>query len=147
MNKQLLELAQRAVACDHWRWMEGMKVSNIFIPDQRAVEAVSGAPVIVFPGGERARLPPETGALPDLSDPATLGCLLHLVREAFDLFGVSTHYVFDPPTMCWQVRNPVEVYAYAATELELGFTEEQAKKASKLLEIEALINALEAAND
>ena len=61
-----LELARRAVACKHWRWMPGM---------------VAGG------GGRRVRSkrtggPPYKGAIPDLTDPATLGCLLALVREA-----------------------------------------------------------------
>ena len=66
------ELAERAVACKHWRWMEGAAVFN---PDM---------PNIWYPriGGERA--PRYPFLLPDLTDPATLGCLLHLVREAWE---------------------------------------------------------------
>ena len=157
MNKKNLELARRAVACDHWRWMVGTPAVAEFHGEKVGLVCIYAnhqhmADFYCLDYGEEwenihVSDQRSMGMLPDLNNPADLGCLLHLVREALDLFGVSTHYVFDPPMMCWQVRNPVEVYAYAATELGIGFTEEQAKKASKLLEIEALITALEDAND
>lgn len=61
------DLARRAVACARWRWLPGM---------------VAGC------GGRRVRSkrtggPPYRGALPDLSDAATVGALLALVREAY----------------------------------------------------------------
>ena len=75
------ELARRAVACKHWRWMPGMRS--------------------VSHGGHSRRLDPPSNArglhpwwtwsqgecgegLPDLTDPCTLGGLLALVREAWD---------------------------------------------------------------
>jgi len=62
------DLAKRALACKGWRWLPGM---------------VAGC------GGRRVRskrtgAPPYRGALPDLTDPATRGCLLALVREAWE---------------------------------------------------------------
>jgi hypothetical protein len=52
-----IELSKRAVACRKWRWLPGMLCTT---------------------AGYRK----ENGALPDLEDAATLGCLLALVREA-----------------------------------------------------------------
>ena len=49
------DLARRAIACKHWRWMPGMLTLEEVVPP----------------------------ALPDLTDPPTLGCLLALVREAW----------------------------------------------------------------
>ena len=130
-------LARRAVACEGWRWMEGMSTTE--------------GDIVVGVGDDTITLRDDgvmhaehSGVLPDLNDPATLGCLLELVREALGLFGVSTHYNFDPPHMWWQVLNPVEVFSCATAEMELRLTEEQAKK---LLEAGALIAALEDTND
>ena len=75
-----MEHAQRAVACKHWRWMPGMLVR--------------------YPTGYSERieddmLPGEIQiSVPDLSDPATLGCLLALVREAW-----------EDPCICTAVDN------------------------------------------
>lgn len=64
MTEEQIALARRAVACKGWRWMPGMADH----------------------WGRRLRegdwLDP-AAAFPDLTDPATLGCLLALVREAW----------------------------------------------------------------
>ncbi len=64
MNTDLESLARRAVACRGWRWMPGMA-------------DCWGGRVREGDGLDRA------AALPDFRDPATLGCLLALVREAW----------------------------------------------------------------
>lgn len=65
MSDDMIALSRRAVACKGWRWMPGMKVDGGF----RVVESLVP---FTFPVD-----------LPDLSDPATLGCLLAIVREAW----------------------------------------------------------------
>ena len=68
MNTETEALAFRAIACPAWRWLPGM------LYRQGAAEnrpIIATAPII------------RGGGLPDLSDPATLGALLALVREAF----------------------------------------------------------------
>ena len=66
MTHNLEALARALVASPWWRWMDGMVT--------RSGRRLSRS-------GERS-IPP-LGALPDLTDPATLGCLLALVREAW----------------------------------------------------------------
>ena len=64
------DLANRAVDCDAWEWLPGM----LTLPCQE------GHAWRRLESGWRD----EFGVLPDFSDPATLGCLLELVRRAYD---------------------------------------------------------------
>jgi hypothetical protein len=80
------DLGRRAVACKHWRWMRGMlthRGSRVFetTKDQLGAEHV----FIMKRDGFSSYLFPEDRHVPDLSDPATLGCLLALVREAWEV--------------------------------------------------------------
>ena len=88
------DLARRAVASKHWRWAPGM-LSRCATPTRRAVyrwlvgldTRHYGLVCIVQDKHGRecrnvATLQPGPDDLPDLTDQATLGCLLALVREA-----------------------------------------------------------------
>jgi hypothetical protein len=81
-------LARRAVVCKHWRWMPGMLsagpcggrvwgVTYTFPED----DAVFGPWLWLDNEHHNGRAAP--GHLPDLTDPATLGALLGLVRGAY----------------------------------------------------------------
>ena len=88
MTEEQIALAKRAVACKGWRWMPGMHTANeervigvmrddvlhLCAPLDAALESVSITRVFFDSSGS---------CLPDLTDSATLGCLLALVREAW----------------------------------------------------------------
>ncbi len=68
MNAEQLQiLGRRARRCARWRWMPGMLSLN-------GIRVVRGEEGVAFAGADQD--------LPDLRDPATLGCVLALVRDA-----------------------------------------------------------------
>jgi len=72
------QLGKRAVACRGWRWVPGMLARYTADAWCRVTEANSyGYPTKVRPPNSR-------NAWPDLRDPATLGCMLALIRQAVE---------------------------------------------------------------
>jgi hypothetical protein len=81
MPTELTELARRAVACKGWRWVPGM----LTLSGARILLAEDDGAYVLM--ARRAWTKPmlmEDGELPDFADAATLGCLLSLVREAWN---------------------------------------------------------------
>jgi hypothetical protein len=98
----MTELAQRAVACRHWRWMPGMR------------EARTGER---YEDGDGPWI---VNKWPDLTDPATVGCLLALVREAWPGTFVMPYdkepgwWVAIMPAGPWPDPGPTEPEALVA---------------------------------
>jgi hypothetical protein len=84
MTDEQIALARRAVACKGWRWLPGTRTTDAMrvIHDETAFP---GRPCAIREGSWVDTSPPRPlgDALPDLTDPATLGCVLALVREAW----------------------------------------------------------------
>lgn len=88
MTDEMIDLARRAVACEGWRWVPGMLATH---PEHKPARALSvqsdeyEPPMleIAWSWLDGDGVHPR-GWLPDLTDPATIGCLLALVREAWD---------------------------------------------------------------
>jgi hypothetical protein len=97
MTEEQIALARRAVACRAWRWMPGMA-------------DCWGGRVREGDGLDRAT------AFPDLTDPATLGCLLALVREA--LHSPRAHVLYVAGLHRWECADNRVVHGVGATEAE-----------------------------
>lgn len=89
----LADLGHRAVACPRWRWMAGMRTNRGWRVGEfhRDQVSIASEPVV--------------DVYPDLSDPATLGCLLHLVQEAWSACRISVCFSAYMPdaTKRWSV--------------------------------------------
>ena len=118
---KLEALGTRALACRHWRWMPGML----------GLSTHSSSRSIWI----RIVDPPQddtSECWPDLSDPATLGCLLALVREAWSIPSLYVRlnpYGTDKVQLTWRGPGSTTILALANAETEA----------------EALVKALEAA--
>ena len=138
MNDQMEALARRAVACKHWRWMPGMQTQDFTRVcydtgysargwdewDNTCSECDGGIVTLT------------SACLPELSDPATLGCLLALVREAWNDPGIAC--VTSSYSNGRYYRRVVDGHHHGSTFQTLS-------QVTHSTEAEALVAALEAA--
>jgi len=81
MTPELEALARRAVACPGWRWMPGMRDA---VDGDRAISVATRGQALWVRWAVAGEAFRDHRWLPDFDDPATVGCLLALVREAWD---------------------------------------------------------------
>ena len=118
--------ARRALACPGWEWMPGM----LALSTKRAIWIR-----VVDPPTEKL-----DDCFPDLSDPATIGCLLTLVREAWN----------DPTLGLFAARGgrserPARVWAFGGRRPRRRGWDKSIASAFFGSEMGALVSALEAA--
>ena len=80
------ELGQRTRACRGWRWVDGTRWRLVSLSGRITEHGY--------------QTPPPDDAWPDLDDPATLGCLLGLVREASGDLGAHVKHVGEAYPGC-----------------------------------------------
>lgn len=100
------KLGRLAVTCPRWRWMPGM----LMIVGMTTMR-------IQREGDEKV----DRCGIPDLSDPATLGCLLHLVREATGQQSSASWYPggkHEDPHWAWYSDDCYGKLCEGATEAE-----------------------------
>jgi hypothetical protein len=116
-----IAVGRLAIACKGWEWMPGMKAISVRYGDlENVVQRV--------PDDMRLWRPYSEEAVPDLTDPATLGCLVDLVRRLFN----------DPRANLWTRGDLWEVFVIRDG---LGSCKTYGGKT----EAQALVAALEAA--
>ena len=94
--ENLKQLGRRAVACRRWRWMPGMVTETGIRVLRRDTD---GYTIGYGPRTSYCIMEVTSDALPDLRDPATMGGLLALVREAW---GDSVYLL---PDAGWYVKG------------------------------------------
>jgi hypothetical protein len=87
-------LGRRAVACKRWSWMPGMMA---FVPAEH--EGGTGYSVRVTQEHWERNSEFPSGTTPNMYDPATIGCLLALVR---DVWGAGVYLL---PNGGWYVKG------------------------------------------
>jgi len=122
-------LAKRAIACKGWRWMPGM----LTVTGYRLVRPQHGMWRITQHAPENhldCVDPARHDFVPDLTDPATLGCVLALVRGAWAPARVVVYHQHGQPS--WEINVELPDGSMPCVE-------------SAATEAEALVAALEAA--
>jgi len=88
------DLARRAVACPGWRWLPGMLIQTVGGPTDR-IAGIDSTFIHAWAESQQTENPRgmwiryrldrmNKHGVPDLSDAATVGALLALVREAWE---------------------------------------------------------------
>ena len=103
------DIGARFVACRRWRWLPGMvdtlgnRMDDDGWPSYSTIDHGASGVVEVATW----TLPAPWGAVPNVEDPATLGCILALVREAWGApFGQVSPALMDGAWWTFYANKP-----------------------------------------
>jgi hypothetical protein len=131
-----IDLGQRAMACKHWRWLPGMLAHQPGLSWQwRCYSVAKWSDAI----GMHNDIPMD--AVPDLRDPATVGCLLALVRQAYPNNDLCVDYLHT-----YQTESGGVEYAVYEVHDQRYIPQLSRTNGGHPTEAHALVAALEAAN-
>jgi hypothetical protein len=141
-EEQLIDIGRRAVACKGWRWMPGMLALDS-ADEEHPGRVIDDRKSLVYEDADGAIREgvASRSDVPDLTDPATLGCLLALVREAW-----------GEPLASVEVRQPGDLGCRACVRVPVGSEGWRvvqwwcASQDPQYSEAAALVAALEACN-
>ena len=153
-DQEWIELALRAADCKHFRWLPGMAIVR------RKHGPAGGAGLrpthlrVALTGGDNCDpcagiadvdrlprpVPNDPHWVPDLTDPATLGCLLALVRDAWGCHVHLRRWASPAPDMSGKDRSTWEPVDGLGRRLVAG-----GPRVLCTTEAEALVAALETA--
>ena len=147
------DLARRAVACSGWRWLAGAKLivpapGGVVGQGTYRVRSVNADSMTLYRTNvdHVPTVPLTLTAYPDFEDPATLGCLLALGREAWGAPGFGVVAIEHDP-----IEEHTEPYVPSCPEGSIwwqwtGSGMHPAHLPLFRSEVEALVCALEAAH-
>ena len=109
MTDEMIALGRRAVACKGWRWLPGVRLRGVS-SYLRVVGLNSDGSIRLSWDDPEQPVEGETyhrnhlaRATPDLTDPATIGCLLALVEDAYGVALWVQHYPAGSGREQWTV--------------------------------------------
>ena len=98
-DTKALELSLRAIKCRHWRWLPGM----VDTFGRLNTDAGWFRPMLAR---DQSQIPSSATRFPDLDHPATLGCLMALVREVWKMDRLYSSWSLDAKR--WEVLTVPE---------------------------------------
>lgn len=110
MTEEEISVAKKLIQSPNWEWMSGMRVIS---PISKGRVIDGGSDYVIWygegstdrGGGFQEESPLSESTIPDLSDPATLGCILHLIRKVMQKEQPKEIVVYhDPDANIWRVK-------------------------------------------